>query len=145
MKIIVPVDGSAHAREAVKVAADYAKRKGGTVCLISIVPYIEAVDLEITAKERERVKERMAKSADAIIQEGLAILSTEGLPVNCSLVVDSTSIPDTIIDYAEREKADLIVMGSRGLSPSSRFRLGSVAAKVTAHSPCSVYVVKLPT
>ena len=35
-----------------------------------------------------------------------------------------------------------MVIGSRGLSPASRFRMGSVASKVVRHAPCSVYVVK---
>lgn len=145
MKIIVPVDGSIHSREAVKLAADYAKAKNAKVCLISIVPYIEAVDLEITAGERERVKARMSKRAEAVIQEASAVLEKDKLSPACNLVVDSTSIPDTIVDYAEREKADLIIIGSRGLGPSSRLRLGSVASSVVTHSPCSVCVVKLPS
>lgn len=57
----------------------------------------------------------------------------------------SISVPDAIIDFAETEKIDLIVMGSRGLSVSSRFKLGSVATQVVKYSPCSVYLVKMPS
>jgi len=54
------------------------------------------------------------------------------------------SAAEAIIDFAETEKIDLIVMGSRGLSPGARFKLGSVASQVVKGSPCSVYLVKLP-
>ncbi|MDP2276662.1 MAG: universal stress protein, partial [Nitrospirota bacterium] len=62
----------------------------------------------------------------------------------CRQVVASASVADAIIDYAEKENIDLIIIGSRGLGKSSRFKMGSVASKVVKHSPCSVYVVKLP-
>jgi nucleotide-binding universal stress UspA family protein len=58
-------------------------------------------------------------------------------------IIAGTSVPETIIDFAERDKTELIVMGSRGMTTSTRFRLGSVASQVVKYSPCSVYVVKL--
>ncbi len=45
-----------------------------------------------------------------------------------------------IEDFAEKVDASMIMIGHRGLSNLERFFLGSVAAKVVAHSPCSVYV-----
>lgn len=56
----------------------------------------------------------------------------------------SVSVPDAIIDFAESEEIDLIVMGSRGLSSSSRFKIGSIASQVIKYCPCSVYLVKMP-
>ncbi len=145
MKILVPVDGSEYSMEGLKVAIDYAKTKEAKICLINVMPYIEVVDLEISAAERERIKERLEKRADYIIQQACGVLATEDVIAVCRSVVSSSSIPDAIIDFAENEKIDLIIIGSRGLSPSSRFRMGSVASKVVRHSPCSVYVVKKPS
>ena len=42
------------------------------------------------------------------------------------------------------EKADLIIIGSRGRNATQRFHIGSVAASVVNHTPCCVYVVKEP-
>lgn len=47
---------------------------------------------------------------------------------------------DQIIRFADENDADLIMIGYRGLSGVERFFLGSVAAKVVAQAPCSVYV-----
>ena len=143
MKILVPVDGSKYSMEALNVAVDFAKTKGANVCLVNVVPELAGVDLEISAAERERLLERLTQRADYVVQQACGILAGEGIISTCRAIVSSTSVPDAIIDYAEKEKIDLIIIGSRGLSASSRFRMGSVASKVTRHSPCSVYVVKL--
>jgi len=143
MKILVPVDGSQFSMAALDVALDYAKSKGANICLINVMPYIEAVDLEISAHEREKVIQSMEKRAEYVVQQACGILAGKDVIATCRHIVASASIPDAIIDYAEQEKVDLIIIGSRGLSQSSRFKMGSVAAKVVKHSPCSVYVVKI--
>lgn len=144
MKVLVPVDGSKYAMEALKVAADYAKTKGAKICLINVIPVIEGMDLEISAAEKEKLKAGMLSRADYIAQQACGVLANEDVIATCREIVASTSVPDAIIEFAEHEKTDLIVIGSRGLSQSSRFKMGSVASKVVRHSPCSVYVVKHP-
>jgi len=143
MKILVPVDGSKYSMAALDVALDYAKTKGANICLINVMPFIEAVDLEISAHERESVNQSMEKRADYIVQQACGVLAGKDVIATCRHIVASASIPDAIIDYAEQEKVELIIIGSKGLSQSSRFKMGSVAAKVVKHSPCSVYVVKI--
>lgn len=143
MKILVPVDGSRYSTEALRVAMDYAKTKDANICLISVSPSFAGIDLEISASEREKINQTLEKQAENTVNEACNFLSKEDVMATCKAVVTSTSVPDAIIDYAEKERIDLIIMGSKGLSPSSRFRLGSVASKVVRYSPCSVHVVKL--
>jgi nucleotide-binding universal stress UspA family protein len=45
---------------------------------------------------------------------------------------------------AKKEKADLVVLGSRGLGAKTRSFIGSTASKVVTYAPCSVLVVKMP-
>lgn len=146
MKILVPLDGSAHSSEALNVAMDLAKSKGAQIHIITIVPYIGGMDdHEISPARMQRHMEGFSKRADEIINQGWEVIGAAGLAANSNkTVVESASVPDAIIDFAEKEKVDLIVMGSRGLSPSARFKLGSVASQVTKYSPCSVYLVKIP-
>ena len=143
MKILVPVDGSRYSREALKVAVEFAKTRGAEICLLNVVPDFTDIDLEISAGERDRVAQRLESRGESIIQEARRMLEAENVSADCRSNVVATSITDAIIDVAEKEKMDLIVIGSRGLSKSSRFKLGSVASKVVAYAPCSVYVVKL--
>ncbi|RJR17043.1 MAG: universal stress protein [Nitrospiraceae bacterium] len=142
MKILVPVDGSQNSMDALNVAIDYAKSKEAKICLINVMPVIEDIDLEITASERVKIKESMEKRAEYITQKACGVLALENVMAICKAIVQSSSVPDAIVDFAEKEKTDLIIIGSRGLNPSVRFRMGSVASKVVKHSPCSVYVVK---
>jgi nucleotide-binding universal stress UspA family protein len=143
MKILVPVDGSKYSEEALKIAIDYAKTRGANICLLSVAPFVEGIDLEISASEREKLNETFTKRADYIVQQACGILAGEDVIATCRHVVASSSIADAIIDYADKENIDLIIIGSRGLGKSSRFKMGSVASKVVKHAPCSVYVVKM--
>lgn len=143
MKILVPSDGSKFAGEALLVAIDLVKAKGGELCLISVAPAIEEFELEFSAGSRETISREFAARAARVIEKGAAVAASAGVKVICKSETSAASIPDAIVAYAEQEAVDLIVMGTRGLSPSSRFRMGSVAAKVVRHAPCSVYVVKM--
>jgi nucleotide-binding universal stress UspA family protein len=57
-------------------------------------------------------------------------------------IVDPTSIIGAIVEYAERENIDLIVIGSRGLTGFRKLLLGSVASGVVTYAHCPVLVVK---
>ena len=52
------------------------------------------------------------------------------------------STAGTIVDYAEREGIDLIVMGTRGRSGFKKLLLGSTASDVTAYAHCPVMIIK---
>ena len=49
---------------------------------------------------------------------------------------------DALIDVAEQQSADLIVVGNRGMTGVKRFLLGSVPNKVAHHAPCTVMIVR---
>lgn len=51
---------------------------------------------------------------------------------------------EVIVEQAETWQADLIVLGSRGLSTIKRWILGSVAESVVRHAPCSVEIARPP-
>ncbi len=147
MKILVPVDGSIHSMEALKVAAEYVKNQGARISVISVIPFVGGLeDHEISPGRRERTLGRIEQIADDAVKSACEFLDAQKVATECSkTIVTSISVPDAIIDFAEGEKMDLIVIGSRGLSTSARFKLGSVASQVVKYSPCSVYLVKIPS
>ena len=49
---------------------------------------------------------------------------------------------DAILDVAEEKRADLIVVGNKGMTGAKRFLLGSVPNKVCHHAPCSVLIIR---
>jgi nucleotide-binding universal stress UspA family protein len=142
MKILVPVDGSKYSMEAVKVAADYAKTKKVDVTLITVTPFMSGLDLEISATNMANLNEGMKSRGEEVLAKAQSILTSEGVTAK-TVLSSSISAADEIIGLAEKQKVDLIVIGSRGLGgAATRFFMGSVASKVVSHSPCSVHVVK---
>lgn len=49
---------------------------------------------------------------------------------------------DAIVDVAEEQRSDLIVVGNKGMTGATRFLLGSVPNKISHHAPCSVLIVR---
>jgi len=142
MKILVPVDGSQNSMEGVKVALKYAKATKTDIYLMTVTPFISGLDLEISAKELNSLTESMKSRGEEVLAKAQGILTAEGVTAK-TVLASSISAADDIIGFAEKEKVDLIIIGSRGLGgATTRFFMGSVASKVATHAPCSVYIVK---
>jgi nucleotide-binding universal stress UspA family protein len=142
MKILVPVDGSKYSMEAVKVASDYAKAKGADITLMTVSPFVPGIDLEISAKEMESLNESMKRRGEEVLENAQNILKAEGVSSK-TILSSAISAADEILGTAEKDKTNLIIIGNRGLGgAASRFLMGSVASKVAANAPCSVYIVK---
>jgi nucleotide-binding universal stress UspA family protein len=142
MKILVPVDGSQNSMEAVKVALNYAKTAKADISLMTVSPFISGMDLEISAHAMDSLNESMKSRGEEVLKKAQNILTAEGVTAK-TILSSSISAADEIVGYAEKEKVDLIVIGSRGLGgKATRFIMGSVALKVVGHAPCNVYVVK---
>ena len=136
MKIIVPVDGSAYSLKAVETACDLAKAQPSSTLVLMAVA-IEIPELG----EGRYIYDKMKAQA-----EGALILAKEAAK-KCGiegevLLATGASPAEEIVKVAKDEKADLIVIGSRGLAGKTTSFLGSTASKVVTYYPCSVLVVK---
>jgi len=142
MKILVPVDGSKYSTEGVKVALDYAKTKGADITLMTVSPFVAGLDLEISAKEMAGLNESMKRRGEEVLENAQNILKAEGVSSK-TILSSAVSAADEILNTAEKDGADLIIIGNRGLgSAATRFLMGSVASKVATHAPCSVYIAR---
>jgi nucleotide-binding universal stress UspA family protein len=142
--ILVGTDGSDTAAEAVRQATELAKATGARLDFVSAfdpVPRQRLEDEQRTAPgdvqyeigPREDVNMILEAAAAAAKHEGVGEVQTharEGDPA------------DAILDVAEEVKADLIVVGNKGMTGARRFLLGSVPNKVSHHAPCSVIIVR---
>ena len=146
MKILIPVDGSDFSAQALKKAIELARNQPADLYVISVAASIGGMeDHEISPLRRARHTEAVEKIAQGAIDKANTILSEAHFPCKSSKTIEtSISVPDAIIDFAETENIDLIVMGSRGLSLSTRIKMGSTASQVVKYCHCSVYLVKTP-
>lgn len=138
MKILVPVDGSAYSLKAVETACNLAKSNPPSEVVLLAV-YLSLFDLE---DEGHFVADKLKRQAENALNAAKAKAQEKNITPT-ALIATGDSAADEIVDAAKKEKADLIVIGSRGLAGKTKYFLGSTASKVVTYSPCSVLVVKL--
>ncbi len=90
---------------------------------------------EITQKVR-------ATAATATVKEDTKKTTSSIIQLKTEVIVSPISVTGNIVEYAERENIDLIVIGTRGRSAFKRLLLGSTASGVVTHAHCPVMVVK---
>jgi nucleotide-binding universal stress UspA family protein len=137
MKVLVPTDGSAHAMKAVERAIEMAERLGAEITLMSVAYYAKD-DLD---EMPPYVQDKLEAEAASALKKAAAYCESRGVKVE--MVLETGLVPaNNIIRRATEGKFDRIVMGSAGLTALERVLMGSTAAKVVAHAPCEVTVVR---
>jgi nucleotide-binding universal stress UspA family protein len=86
----------------------------------------------------EKSKQEAQKWFDEIDKNAVA----NGVKLRTEVVASPTSVVPAIVEYAEKNKVDLIVVGTRGRSGFTKLLLGSVASGVVTYASCPVMVVK---
>ncbi|MET0307001.1 MAG: universal stress protein [Solirubrobacterales bacterium] len=142
-RIVVGTDGSETAAEAVRQAVDLAKLAGAS---LSIVSAYEPVPKRRLQAEQEGVPADVQyeigprEDVNLVLDGAAAAAKGEGIEVQTHPVEGSPS--DAILNVAEETKADLIVVGNKGMTGARRFVLGSVPNNISHHAPCSVMIVQ---
>lgn len=134
-KILVATDGSRYSGLATDKAIDFAKSYGGSLTAVSVVD----VPSEFYA-EAPGVVDKLIASAKGFV----AALSkkAEANDIAASTFVGEGEAFEIITRLAQKEKIDVIIMGSHGRTGLKRLLMGSVTEKVIGHAPCPVLIVK---
>ena len=142
--ILVGTDGSDTATTALRYAIDLARELQARLQIVSAYEPVadqrlreELVqipkDLQWVVNPRDDVLELLQtaeQEARAVGIESVETFARQG------------DAADAILDVAEEQRADLIVVGNKGMTGAKRFLLGSVPNKVSHHAPCSVLIVR---
>ncbi len=142
--IVVGTDGSDTAQTAVDEAVGLASSIGAALHIVSAYEPVAADrlrverdqipgDLQWIVNPREDVDEALRVAAAGAREGGVAevaVHARQGDPA------------DAILDVAEEQGADLVIVGNKGMTGAKRFLLGSVPNKVSHHAPCSVLIVR---
>lgn len=140
-RIVVPLDGSARAEQAIPIAARIAQFNGGSLVLLRVV----TASLEFAWYSMGAVG-TMAQNIDADIAKATRDLTTVAQSADLTGIATSIEVLPgepalSIFSIAHSSQADLIVMCSHGETGLRRWLLGSVAQKVARHSPIPVLIV----
>ncbi|HXQ88862.1 MAG TPA: universal stress protein [Solirubrobacterales bacterium] len=140
---MVGTDGSETAAEAVHQAIGLAKLTGGSLSIVSA--YSSSSGRRAQAEQAEApadVQYEIGPREDVILvlDAAAAEAKEQGVEVQTHPVEGDPA--DAILNVAEETKADLIVVGNKGMTGARRYLLGSVPNNVSHHAPCSVIIVR---
>jgi nucleotide-binding universal stress UspA family protein len=145
---LVPVDGSKPSIDASVQAIDIAKYLDAELIALYIVSpdirydYMEDI---ITPRLPRALKDVMMiamQKGERHVKKVQQRASQKKVKVKTDVVIGVSSVVKEIVGYAEKNKIDMIVIGSRGLSGIKKMLLGSVASGVVTYSHCPVLVAK---
>jgi nucleotide-binding universal stress UspA family protein len=105
------------------------------------VPLVGTPAVGVKIADSEALREARRKHAMTFVEKTVKALQEAGLKADSEIVEGHAK--SKIIDYADHWGADLIVIGSHGLTGMQRFLLGSVSDAVARHAKCSVQIVKI--
>ena len=144
-KILVPVDGSESSWRALEQATVLAEKFEGELLVMTVIqPYNNAALLAVpldhniisqsNADLEEVGKEILVRAGEKVSEAGFA--------GNVEYKIELGHPSERILAIAKAEKADAIVLGSRGLSGLAEFFLGSVSTKISQYANIPVLIVK---
>ena len=135
--ILVAVDGSDYSDKAVRYGCAIGPPLGAEVILLHVVPrLVSATPYHDTISDQPFLA--LQKVGEDILAKAKKVAG------NCSVtdLIDHGDPSARIIEIADERKADLIIMGSRGLSGIKRLFVGSISDKVTNNARCPVMIVR---
>ena len=137
--IVIATDGSENTQRAISYGIEIAKLSGATVHALYVVNTPSTISENWTAG-KETIYEIMRNDGEKVVSKVKKIGEASGVEVK-EVVLDGHP-SNEIIDFAENNNIDLIVMGTLGKTGLERFLIGSVAEKVVRGSKVPVMVVR---
>ena len=148
-KILVPIDGSANSMKAAEYGIDIARIYGCELVALHVLFsksgfafHPETVTGTITTSSLEDLNTEAKQEAEKWFYQVKNMAEKSEVDVKTEVVLTVISIVEAILSYAEKERVDLIVVGSKGRSGWKKLIVGSVASGISTHSHCPVLLVK---
>ncbi len=138
MEIVVGIDGSPAAQQALAWAADEARLRGSALRIVMAWDYPAYAYTGLVNAPPEEALEAAAQAAfDEAVAEATSAVDLSGLTVNTQLMHGTAA--SALLDASE--SAELLVVGTRGRGGFAGMLLGSVSRAVSSHASCPVVVV----
>lgn len=141
--ILVPVDGSESALHAARFAAGLATALAARITLLYVVqPASTAQTIGFASLSREELHHKLHEEGASRFRAAAGVMAPQIAEATVDEVVELGAPASTIVRVAADLDVDLVVMGSRGLTPLSELLLGSVSEAVVRRAGCPVTVVR---
>jgi nucleotide-binding universal stress UspA family protein len=133
-KLLLPVDGSEHAQHAVRYAIGRVREAPAELLVLHVEPPVSYEEMRVYVMREEAEKVRR-KACERVLASATKLLDEAKVPYSAHL--REGEIAPTIAKFAEAEKVDEVILGTRGMSAVSELLVGSVAHRV-------VHLVRVP-
>jgi nucleotide-binding universal stress UspA family protein len=141
--LLVPLDGSAQAEQALPLASRIARHSESTLLLLRVINPTNDVRMFVTEPSALAPDGTMEPDLlDATAYLARLATTPELNDVKLSLGIVSGIAASCILDVAQDQQVDMIIMRSHGYTGAKRWMMGSVAQKVARHSPIPVLIVR---
>ena len=143
-KVVAAFDGSKDSVKAVQLAASLASKYGAELTVVHVynspamafaggpgMPMPDYTELEAASKD----------AGKSVLSRGVQLASQGGAKARGELM-EASSVVEALVSFASDEGADLIVVGTRGMTGFKKLVLGSVSTGLVSHAHCPVLVVR---
>lgn len=142
------IDNSSSVSRAIRVAANIARSHGARLTVVHVLrpstylgPHTHGFHSIVPPGLQREIWEAARDEGKRVIGQAVVAARELGADASPKLVENLGSVAEEIVNQAEKEKADLIVVGTRGRGRVKQLFLGSTSTEVARKAPCPVLVV----
>ena len=148
-RILLPMDGSESSMKAADYGIAIARQNNNAELIALHVIHSEIKNVystyyggSVNQSSIQGIIEHAKKEAQTWFDKVQEKSNENNVKLRREIIVNPRSLVGAVVDYAEHEGVDLIVIGSRGLSGFKKLLLGSVASGIVTYAHCPVLVIK---
>jgi len=143
-KVIVAFDGSKDSMKAVELAGSFAANYKSEITVVHVysspaVGFSAASGIPIP--DYKALEDARKETAKVVLAKGVQLARGKGFEAKGELI-EAPSVVEALVEFATSEKADLIIVGTRGMTGFKKLILGSVSSGLVNHAPCDVLVAR---
>ena len=144
-RILVPTDGSALSKKAIKSAVELAAGIGAEVVALNVVPrypmsYFDG-GVSVSPQEMARIEKQWAERGQSLAEAVEKVAASAGVKAK-AVTIRSDLVAESILAAVRKHKCDLVVMASHGRKGIKRLLLGSETQHVLTHGDVPVLVLR---
>ena len=142
--VVVAFDGSKDSAKAVQIACSISAKYGSKVTVLHVYrspSTVFAPGPGMAVPDFRELEDAAEETGRDILSRGMDIASKLGAKPKGELM-ESPSVVEAVVTFAAQAKADLIVVGTRGMTGFRKLVMGSVSSGVVSHAKCPVLVVR---
>ena len=141
-KILIPVVRSEYNDKIISFATILANGSGASITAIHVMDKSTLGGIgDVFGARVEEYEKAMRKRSEELLAEVQQVIEKQGIKISIE-VIRNKSIAQGIIDYARESGADVIVIGTKGLTGVERFVMGGVASSVINNAHCPVVAIR---